>query len=60
MERKNIAFQYGIHRSPSAANDGELAECINVEAHNGELTPSVLPQLKFTLPLGAKLVYIHK
>lgn len=60
MERKNIAFQYGIHRSPSAANDGELAECINVEAHNGELTPSVLPQLKFTLPLGAELIYIHK
>lgn len=60
MERKNIAFQYGIHRSPSAANDGELAECINVESHNGELTQSVLPQLKLTLPLGAKLVYIHK
>lgn len=60
MERKNIAFQYGIHRSPSAANDGELAECINLEVHNGELTPSVMPQVSFTLNKGEKLLFIHK
>lgn len=60
MERKNIAFQYGIHRSPSAANDGELAECVNLEAHNGELTPSVMPQVAFTLTEGDKLLFVHK
>lgn len=59
MERNNIAFQYGIHRSPSAANDGELAECVNLEAHNGELTPSVMPEVVFTLPEGSKLLFVH-
>lgn len=60
MERKNIPFQYGIHRSPSTANDGELSECINLEVHNGELTPSVMPQLAFTLAEGDKLLFVHK
>ena len=60
MERKNIAFQYGIHRSPLAANDGELAECINLEVHNGELTPSVMPQVSFSLEEGDKLLFVHK
>ena len=60
MERKNIAFQYGIHRSPLAANDGELAECINLEVHNGELTPSIMPQVAFTLAEGDKLLFVHK
>ena len=60
MERKNIALQYGIHRSPSAANEGELSECINVEAHNGELVPSVMPEIAFTLAEGDKLLFVHK
>lgn len=60
MERKNITFQYGINRSPSAANDGELAECINLEVHNGELTPSVMPQVAFSLEEGDKLLFVHK
>lgn len=60
MERKNIAFQYGIHRSPSSGNDGELSECINMEVHNGELTPSVLPEIAFTLEDGDKLLFVHK
>lgn len=60
MERNNIAFQYGIHRSPSASNDGELAECVNLEAHNGELTPSVMPEVAFTLEDGVKLLFVHK
>lgn len=60
MERKNIAFQYGIHRSPLAANDGELAECINLEVHNGELTASVMPQVSFSLEEGDKLLFVHK
>lgn len=60
MERKNIAFQYGIHRSPSAANEGELSECINLEVHNGEITPSVMPEVAFTLSEGDKLLFVHK
>ena len=59
MERKNIPFQYGIHRTPSLANDGELSECINIEAHNGELTPSVMPEIAFSLQEGDKLLYVH-
>lgn len=59
MERKNIPFQYGIHRTPSMANDGELSECINIEAHNGELTPSVMPEIAFSLQEGDKLLYVH-
>ena len=59
MERKNIPFQYGIHRTPSMANDGELSECINIEAHNGELTPSVIPEITFTLQEGDKLLFVH-
>ena len=60
MERKNISFQYGIHRSPSAANEGELSECINIEAHNGELTPSVMPEIAFTLAEVDKLLFVHQ
>lgn len=60
MERKNISFQYGIKRSPSAADEGELSECINLEAHNGELTPSVMPKIEFTLSEGDKLLFVHK
>ena len=59
MERRNIPMQYGIHRSPSVANEGELSECINIEAHNGELTPSVMPEVAFTLPEGATLLFVH-
>ena len=59
MERKNIAFQYGISRSPSAANDGELAECVNLEVHNGELTPSVVPEVAFTLNEEDTLLFVH-
>lgn len=60
MERKNIPFQYGIQRSPSVAYDGELSECINLEAHNGELTPSVMPEVAFTMTEGDKLLFVHK
>lgn len=60
MERNNISFQYGIHRTPSAPNEGELAECVNLEAHNGELTPSVMPEVAFTLEDGEKLLFVHK
>ena len=59
MERKNIPFQYGINRTPSMANEGELSECINIEAHNGELTPSVMPEIAFSLQEGDKLLYVH-
>lgn len=60
MERNNISFQYGIHRTPSAPNEGELAECVNLEAHNGELTPSVMPEVAFTLEEGDTLLFVHK
>lgn len=62
MERKNIAFQYGIHRAPSAANDGELAECVNLIPKNGELV-----NIKTPKPIGIEapgetytLKFIHK
>lgn len=59
MERKNIPFQYGIHRTPSAGAEGELSECVNLEMHSGELTPSVMPEVAFTLAQGDKLLFVH-
>ena len=61
MERKNIAFQYGIHRAPSAANDGELAECVNLTPKNGELV-TLQPPIPIGISVPSEnyvLKYIH-
>lgn len=37
MEQQDISLSYGIHRSPSIGNEGELSECVNLIPKNGEL-----------------------
>lgn len=50
MEQKNISFGYGIHRTPTLGNDGELSECVNLIPENGELV-----NIQPSKPLGIKL-----
>lgn len=62
MEQKTIAYTKGITRSPSdmLCQDGELAECINLEVRNKELVPIEMPvQLPFTLEAGEELLLVH-
>ena len=61
MERRNIPYKFGIYRSPSAANEGELSECVNLTPKNGELVTLQPP-----VPIGISapsenhvLKYIH-
>lgn len=59
--QKNIPFSYGIHRSPSIGNDGELSECVNLISRNGELSNIHAPQsIGITMEEGDKLLYVHK
>lgn len=37
MEQDNISLQYGMYRTPSLGNDGELSECVNLIPKAGEL-----------------------
>lgn len=58
--QKNIPFSYGIHRSPSIGNDGELSECVNLMPKNGEIVNIHPPQdIGITLQEGEKLLYVH-
>ena len=58
--QKNIPFSYGIHRSPSIGNDGELSECVNLMPKNGEIVNIHPPQyIGITLQDGEKLLYVH-
>lgn len=58
--QKNIPFSYGIHRSPSIGNDGELSECVNLIPKNGEIVNIHPPQnIGITLGEGEKLLYVH-
>lgn len=60
MERKNISFSYGIRRSPSIGNEGELSECVNLIPTNGELMNIQPPKdLGIVLREDEKLLYIH-
>jgi hypothetical protein len=61
MQQKNISLSYGIHRSPSLGNDGELSECVNLIPKNGELV-NIQPPQKLGLKLyeGEILIYVHK
>lgn len=62
MERKNIAFQYGIHRAPSSGVEGELSECVNLIPKNGELVTLQPPtKIGVTTPTPTSIItYIHK
>lgn len=60
MERKNISFSYGIHRSPSIGTEGELSECVNLIPKNGELTNILPPKdTGITLNEGEILLFVH-
>lgn len=61
MQSQDISLSYGIRRSPSIGNEGELSECVNLIPKNGELV-NILPpkEIGITLPEGAILMYVHK
>lgn len=60
---ENIFFK-GLTHSPSdyACQDGELGTCLNLIHEDGELhiIPSPTIEENFTLPDGAKIVFVHK
>lgn len=61
MEQQDISLSYGIHRSPSIGNEGELSECVNLIPKNGELVNIQPPkELGITLPEGSTLLYTHR
>lgn len=61
MEHTNISLSYGIHRTPSIGNDGELSECVNLIPRAGELVNIIPPEQisGITLPTGAILQCLH-
>lgn len=60
MEQFNISLQYGIHRTPSLGNDGELSECVNLIPQDGELVNLQEPVATgVTLNNGETLLYMH-
>lgn len=61
MQQKNISLSYGIHRSPSLGNDGELSECVNLIPQNGELI-NIQPPYSIGIEFdeAETLVYIHQ
>lgn len=60
MEQKNISFSYGVSRSPSIANDGELSECVNMIPKKGELVPLNRPCQFAELAEGEELLHVHE
>ena len=61
MEQQDISLSYGIRRSPSIGNEGELSECVNLIPRNGELVNIQPPKaLGISLPSGARLVFVHR
>lgn len=59
-ERKDIQFAYGIRRSPSIADEGELSECVNLIPSGGELINIQPPKdMGLTLPDGHRLIAVH-
>lgn len=62
MQSQDISLSYGIRRSPSIGNEGELSECVNLIPKNGELV-NILPpkEIGITLPESdAVLVFYHR
>lgn len=61
MEQKSVVFNKGIVRTPTAANVGELSECVNLVCKNGEIVNAPqLTELEAQIPVGSVLRYIHK
>lgn len=59
-ERKDIQFAYGIRRSPSIADEGELSECVNLIPYGGELVNIQPPKdTGVALPEGHVLACVH-
>ena len=61
-EQKTIVLNKGIRRTPTGSDVGELTECVNLIAKNGELVnaPTMTQVPGITIPDGYTLVYIHK
>lgn len=67
MQQLNISLNKGVHRSPSYAQNGELAECVGLYVKNGELRN--IPQVcilkdgtgnnNFVLASGHELTALH-
>lgn len=59
-DRTDIQLRYGIRRSPSVAEDGELSECVNLVPTGNELV-NLQPPLYtgIELPEGHRLVLVH-
>jgi hypothetical protein len=61
MEEKTLSFGYGIRRSPSIGDEGELSECVNLIPKNGELVNIQPPKaMGITLDNGQTILYIHR
>lgn len=61
-EIKTISYLKGITRTPSdfLCEDGDLAECVNLEVRGQELVPIEMPvYMGVTLGAGEELVYVH-
>lgn len=61
MEQNNISLQYGIRRTPSLGEDGELSECVNLIPQSGELVNIPTPSdLGIAMNENEELLYIHE
>lgn len=61
-EKSLLSYHKGMTRTPSdfICDDGELAECINLEVKNQEIVPAEMPlKLPFSMNSGEKLLCIH-
>lgn len=61
-EQVLLSYEKGITRTPSdfLCEDGDLAECVNLEVRNEELVPMEMPvDMGVTLASGEELVYVH-
>jgi len=61
LKQAQIGLQYGIHRTPSLGEEGELSECVNLIPKNGELVNIQEPVSKnITIISGETLIAIHE
>ena len=61
-EQVLLSYKKGITRTPSdlLCEDGDLAECVNLEVRNEELVPMEMPvDMGVTLASGEELVHVH-
>ena len=61
MEQDNISFSYGIRRTPSIGESGELSECVNLIPKAGELVNIPQPtSLEFDMYDREILLAVHE